>query len=72
MALVDIPDSAGSHAGTVEIILRAARLGLFTAAEAGLLIDQVRPRTTTPTLSIQDNLQAGVAGQAGGTSHQSR
>jgi hypothetical protein len=65
MAFVDIPGSAESYSGTVEIILRATRLGFFTAAEAGVLIDRVRPRTTTPTLSIQDDNRAGVAGQAG-------
>ena len=66
MALVDISGSAESYSRTVEIILRATRLGLFTAAEAGVLIDRIRPRTaTTPTLSIQDNNRTGVAGPAG-------
>jgi hypothetical protein len=66
MALVDIPGSAGTCPGTVEIILRATRLGLFTAAEAGVLIDRIRPHTTPPpTLSIQDNNRAGAAGPAG-------
>lgn len=64
MTLVDA-GSAGTYSGTVEIILRAARLGLLTAAEARLLIDRVRPPTSTPTLSIQDNNRAGLAGQAG-------
>jgi hypothetical protein len=40
-------------------------LGLFTAAEAQLLIDRVHPHTTTPILSIQDGYPVGVAGQAG-------
>jgi hypothetical protein len=65
MALVDIAGSAGTYPGTVEIILRATRLGLFTAAEAQLLIDRVHPHTTTPILSIQDGYPVGVAGQAG-------
>jgi hypothetical protein len=65
MTLVDIAGSAESHPSTVAIILRAARLGLFTDAEAGLLIDRVRPPASTPTLSIQDNNRAGLAGQAG-------
>lgn len=66
MVLVDIPGRAGTCPGTVEIILRAVRLGLFTPAEAGLLIDRIRPRTTTtPTLSIQDNNRAGATGPAG-------
>jgi hypothetical protein len=65
MTLVDIPGSAGSCSGTVEIILRATRLGLFTAAEAGVLIDRVRPHTTSPLLSIQDSNPAGGIGQTG-------
>ena len=65
MARVDIPGSAGTYPGTVEIILRATRLGLFTAAEAQLLIDQARVHTITPTMSIQDNDRAGIAGQLG-------
>jgi hypothetical protein len=66
MALVDIPGGAGSCSGTVEIILRATRLGLFTAAEAGVLIDRVRrPYTTSPLLAIQDSNPAGGIGQAG-------
>ena len=65
MVLVDIRGSAGTCPGTVEIILRATWLGLFTAAEAGLLIDRVRPPTTALSLSIQDSNSAGVAGQMG-------
>lgn len=65
MALVDVAESAGSYRGTVEIILRAARLGLFTAAEAGLLIDRVRPHTTRPLVSIQDSNPAGGIGKVG-------
>jgi hypothetical protein len=65
MALVDIPGSAESYPGTVEIILRATRLGLFTAAEAGLMIDRIRPHTTTPPMSIQDSSPTGVGGQMG-------
>lgn len=62
MALVDIPGSAGTCSGTVEIILRAARLGLLTAAEAGQLIDRVRPHTTTPAMSIQDDNPTALGG----------
>ena len=65
MVFVDIPGSAGTYPGTVEIILRATRLGLFTVAEARLLIDRARVHTTTPAMSIQDNNRAGVAGQTG-------
>jgi hypothetical protein len=63
MARVDTPGSAGTCLGTVEIILRATRLGLFTAAEAGLLIDRVRHHTTTPAMSIQDSSQIALGGQ---------
>ena len=38
---------AGSRQGAIAMIVRAARLGLYTAAEARLLIDQVRARATT-------------------------
>lgn len=65
MALVDFPDNKASDPGAVEIILRAARLGLFTAGEAGLLIDRVRPHPTTPQLSIEDGRPAGPGGRMG-------
>jgi hypothetical protein len=39
---------AGSRQGAIAIILRAAKLGLYTAAEARLLIDQVRAQAATP------------------------
>ncbi|HET9140394.1 hypothetical protein [Actinophytocola sp.] len=45
MALVDVPGNGKSDSGAIEIILRAARLGLFTAAEARLLIDRIRQHT---------------------------
>jgi hypothetical protein len=64
MALVDVPGSAEFHPSTVAIILRAARLGLFTTAEAGLLIDRVHAHTITLPLSIQDSNSTG-AGQTG-------
>ncbi len=65
MVLVDIPGSAGTYPGTVEIILRATGLGLFTAAEAELLIARARTHITTPILSIQDSNRAGVAARSG-------
>lgn len=68
MTLDDGRAIAGSHPGTVEIILRATRLGLFTAAEAGLLIHRVRPHKTTPQLSVRDSDTAGPTGQSGGLS----
>jgi hypothetical protein len=72
MARVDTPGSAVSYPGTIEIILRAARLGLFTAAEAELLIAQARTHTTSPLLSIQDSNPAGGIGQARSPSQPSR
>src|SRR5256885_11969027 len=63
MAFVDIPGGAGTYRGTVEIILRAVRLGLFTAAEARTLIDPVRLDTTASLVSIQDNSRAGLVGR---------
>jgi hypothetical protein len=71
MVLVDIPGSAGTYPGTVEIILRATGLGLFTAAEAELLIDRARTHTT-PILSIQDSNRAGVAARSGEPPHRLR
>jgi hypothetical protein len=65
MALVGIPGSAESFSGTVEIILRATRLELFTAAEAEVLIDRVRPHIASTLLPIQDSHPAGGVGQAG-------
>jgi hypothetical protein len=35
------------HQSTVDAILRAARRGLFTEAEADLMIDRVRAHVTT-------------------------
>jgi hypothetical protein len=61
MARIEFPDSAVAYPGTVEIILRAARLGLFTPAEAELLIAKARTHTTSPPLSIHDsNPTAGI------------
>jgi hypothetical protein len=62
MARVDGTGSADSCSSTVAIIMRAVRLGLFTAAEAELLIDRVRPRAPT-ALSGQDANSAGPGGQ---------
>ncbi|MET0235754.1 MAG: hypothetical protein ABW224_14010 [Kibdelosporangium sp.] len=38
---------AQPHQSTVDAILRAAKLGLFTAAEAETLIDRIRAHVTT-------------------------
>lgn len=65
MAHIDVPGRAGTYAGTVEIILRAFRLGLLTAAEARTLIAQIRPHGTASLVSIQDGGPAGVGGQSG-------
>ena len=48
-----IPDGvAEPHQSTVAAILRATRQGLFTAAEAGLLIDRVRAHVSTFPLGV--------------------
>jgi hypothetical protein len=43
----------GSREGTIAIILRAAKLGLYTAAEARLLIDEVRTQASTQPATPQ-------------------
>lgn len=39
---------AGPHQSTVATILRAVELGLFTAADADMMIDRVRTHLTAP------------------------
>ncbi|SDI17316.1 hypothetical protein SAMN05192558_101302 [Actinokineospora alba] len=46
---------AEPHQSTVAAILRAAGLGLFTAAEADLLIDRVRGRASDVVLPRRPN-----------------
>lgn len=50
---------AEPHQSTVATILRAAQRGLFTAAEAGLMIDRVRAGLATLPLSIKDSRPCG-------------
>lgn len=45
---------------TVAAIARAAGRGLFTAAEAKILIDRTSATTTTPPASILDSQRSGV------------
>lgn len=49
---------AEPHQSTVAAILSAARQGLFTAAEAELLIDRVRKHVTTFPLPDRDGLSS--------------
>src|SRR5688572_12533527 len=65
---------AGPHQSTVTTILRAVELGLFTAAQADLMIDRVRahltalPVTSPVALSsVADGVPAPVVGLASDT-----
>ena len=61
---------AGPHQSTVATILRAVELGLFTAAQADLMIDRVRAHLTalpitgpiTSPSSVADGLPATMSG----------
>jgi hypothetical protein len=68
---------AGPHQSTVATILRAVDLGLFTAAQAELLIDRVRAHRTASSVespvhspvqpvSVVDGLPATVTAHASG------
>ena len=50
---------AGPHQSTVTTILRAVELGLFTAADADMMIDRVRARLIA--LPIESPITAPVA-----------
>lgn len=70
---------AGPHQSTVATILRAVELGLFTAAQADLMIDRVRAHLTalpitTPITgpavspsSVADGVPATISGLASDT-----
>lgn len=69
---------AGPHQSTVAAILRAVELGLFTAAQAELMIDRVRAHLTALPVtspipppvalpSVADGLPATVSGLASDT-----
>jgi hypothetical protein len=60
MAHVDGVVSTGLQQITIAAIARAAGRGLFTAAEAELLIDRIHAHATTPASSIQDSQRSGV------------
>lgn len=47
---------AEPHQSAVTAVLRAARQGVFSAAEADLLIERIRARTTISDQSIKDGL----------------
>jgi hypothetical protein len=53
---------AEPHRRAVAAIVRAARQGLFTVAEAELLIDRVRTQATTFALSVADSLPSTGSG----------
>lgn len=50
---------AGPSQNTVAAILRAAGLGLFTAAEADMLIDRVRAPVTVPPVGLPMSVEDG-------------
>lgn len=55
---------AGPHQSTVATILRAVELGLFTAADAGMMIDRVRAHLTAlpvTALPVESAITAPVA-----------
>lgn len=43
---------AGPHQSTVATILRAVERGLFTSAQAELMIDRIRAHLTTPPIAL--------------------
>ena len=52
---------AGPHQSTVTTILRAVELGLFTAAQADMLIDRVRAHLTALPVALPVALPSSVA-----------
>jgi hypothetical protein len=60
MAHVDVVENTELQQITVAAIARAAGRGLFTAAEAELLIDRIHAHATTPASSIKDSQRSGV------------
>ena len=54
-----VAEIAESHHRTVAAILRAVRQGLFTAAEAGALIDRVRAQATKRAPAAHDHANSG-------------
>jgi hypothetical protein len=62
MTHVDAVGSVELQRITVAAVARAASRGLFTAAEAGLLIDRILVPTTTSPLTTQDSNWSGVGG----------
>jgi hypothetical protein len=63
MTNVDVAGTTRLQQITVAAIVRAAGRGLFTAAEAGVLIDRIRAQATTPLPSIQDSQLTAVREQ---------
>lgn len=57
---------AEPHQSTVAAMLRAAGLGLFTAAEADMLIDRVRGHMTVPPVGLSASIEDGFPDTVGG------
>ena len=65
MSYVDLAGVAEPHRSTVTAIRRAAQRGVFTAAEAELLIERVRTHATKSLLSIEGSYPPEAAGTVG-------
>lgn len=57
---------AGPHQSTVTTILRAVELGLFTAAQADMLIDRVRAHLTALPVALPSSVAAGFPAAVSG------
>lgn len=62
LASAPVAGIAEPHQSTVEYILRSARQGLFTAAEAELMVDQIRALATGLPSLIDDSDHSGGSG----------
>ena len=60
LGTVPVAGIAGPHQSTVATILRAVELGLFTAAQAELLIGRVRAHLTALPVALPSSVQDGV------------
>lgn len=66
MSNVDVAGTTRLQQITVAAIMRAAGRGLFTAVEAGALIDRIRAQATTSPPSIQDGQLTGAGERSRG------
>jgi hypothetical protein len=66
MTNVDAAGSTRLQQITVTAIARAAGRGLFTAAEAGVLIDRIRAKAAAPLSATQDSQSSGLGEHSDG------